>query len=117
MKTRRRYLALSKNLLSLFAFKTVSDAAGNTFVLPAAFDETNLTDETIADKTAFEAVETHMHLLDNLSKRECAELEGLADTLGHTLLSRLNAQYPDRDFLVYVTLSHDGMIARFHQHW
>ena len=73
--------------------------------------------ETIADKTAFEAVETHVHLLDNLSKRECVELEGLIQTLGHTLLSRLHAQYPDRDFTVYVTLSRDTVIARFHQRW
>ncbi len=62
---RIEYLA---RIAGLFRFKTVTDDEGNEFVLYADSPIDRV--EHIRDRTAFEAVENHVHLIDNVKKEE-----------------------------------------------
>ena len=103
-------------LAQLFEFKTVTDELGNEFVL---FRSSPLeTVGKIDDKTQFEAVENHIHLLEHIKAFEFEKLCSVSSRLGQALLWSLNANYPDKHFVVFVSLQlHDSMIIRFHQKW
>lgn len=110
---RIEYLA---RIAGLFRFKTVTDDLGNEFVLCAdsPFDHV----ESIRDKTAFEAVENHVHLIDHVKKEEFDELIPIAKALGQALANDLKGQYPEKSFVVFVSLClNDSLIIRFHQKW
>ena len=110
---RIEYLA---RIAGLFRFKTVTDDGGNEFVLYA--DSPIKRVERIRDRTAFEAVENHVHLIDNVKKEEFDELIPMAKALGQALLNVLKCQYPHKSFIVFASLClHDSMIIRFHQKW
>ena len=80
-------------LAGLFRFKTITDDRGNEFVLFADSSVDRV--EHVQDKTAFDA-----------------------ETLGQVLLNSLKFRYPQKQFVVYVSLClHDSMIIRFHQKW
>lgn len=103
-------------LTGLFNFKTVSDEIGNEFVL---FSQNNNGPiGNIRDKTEFEAMENHVHLLDNIKRDEFDKLISIAENLGKALLNSLKSQYPQKYFMVFVSIHlHDSMIIRFHQKW
>lgn len=111
--TRIEYFEL---IHSVFKFKTLSDEQGNEYVL---LEENSLnTIPNVKDKTEFEAVENHVHLLHNIKKQEFDRLIPVAKTLGETLSNVLKVQFPDKKFFVYVSLHlKDSMIIRFHQKW
>ena len=72
----------------------------------------------ILDKTAFEAVENHIHLLDDITLKEFKALFPIAKSLGNLLLCCLKQSFPNKNFIVFVTLCvHDSFIIRFHQKW
>ena len=50
-----------------FNFKTILDEKGNEYVVLASTPLDSV--QRIEDKTAFEAVENHVHLLDHLKKQ------------------------------------------------
>lgn len=105
-----------KLLEQVFNFKTISDEKGNEYVLLASNPLDSI--QRIKDKTAFEAVENHVHLLDHLKKQEFEALIPIAETLCKTLAHRLSKQYPNKKFLVYSSLTlKDSFILRFHQKW
>lgn len=103
-------------MTGLFCFKTIEDKLGNEYVLFAQSRVDSV--ENITDRTEFEALENHIHLIDNVKKDEFERLIPVAKTLGGTLLTCLKAQYPEKNFVVYVSLHlRDSMIIRFHQKW
>jgi hypothetical protein len=110
---RIEYFAL---ITGLFKFKTITDEQGNEIVLFAQSNYDFV--ENIKDRTEFEAYENHVHLIDNIRKNEFNKLVPIARDLGQTLLNCLKFQYPNKQFIVFVSLHlNDSMIIRFHQKW
>lgn len=108
---------LLKCLSEMFEFKTVSDKNGNEYVIYAHSGITEITSE-IEDKTQFEAVENHIHLIDNVKKSDFEELVEIGKVFGEAQLNVLKAKYPDKEFCVFVTVDiGESMIIRFHQCW
>ncbi len=110
-------IELLKDFSEMFDFKTVTDENGNEYVIYAnsVLDEIGSEPE---DKTRFEAVENHIHLIDNVKKSDFDELIKIGKILGETQLSALKSKYPDKEFCVFVTVDiGESMIRRFHQVW
>ena len=107
-----------ESIAGLFSFKTVEDGCGNEYVV---FGDNTMTKSDmpyISDRTEFEALENHVHLLDKITKKEFENAEEISDILGKSLLNCLRAKYPDKHFFVYVSVDlKDSMIIRFHQEW
>lgn len=103
-------------LSGLFEYKIVQDKHQNEYVL---FSSNPLDAvEKIEDRTAFEAVENHVHLIENVKAVEFDKLIKVAYNLGSALLNNLNSNFPDKHFMVFVSIKlHDSMIIRFHQKW
>lgn len=109
-------VAYFESFAKLFEYKIVADNHGNEFVFFANTTCTSIAD--VKDKTELEAFETHVHLLDNITKEEFVKLMPVAHSLGTAVLHSLQAQFPQKRFRVYVSLKlHDSMILRFHQIW
>lgn len=108
---------LLKYLSEMFDFKTVTDENGNEYVIYAHSGITEIGSE-VEDKTQFEAVENHIHLIDNVKKSDFEQLVEIGRVLGETQLNALKAKYPDKEFCVFVSVNvRDSMIIRFHQVW
>lgn len=102
----------------LFSFRTIEDDSGNEYVVYSSSTVTPESLKGITDKTEFEALENHVHLLDKITKKEFENAEEISDILGKLLLNCLRAKYPDKHFFVYVSVDlKDSMIIRFHQEW
>lgn len=97
-------------------FKIIKDEQETEYVV---FKNSKVKDLIkVNDKTAFEAVENHIHLLDNISHKEFSALFPIANSLGNMLLCCLKQSFPNKNFIVFVTLCvHDSFIIRFHQKW
>jgi len=92
------------------------DEKGNEYVVCRGSVCKSLTG--IDDKTAFEALENHVHLLDCINQKEAKQLESIGFDLGKALLASLKFTYPDKNFYVFVTIHIGGsFIIRFHQKW
>ena len=105
-----------ERLTQAYQFEEVASEDGCTYILRASYEREKV--GVIEDRTAFEAVENHVHLLDWVKLKEYKTLERIAPTLCTTLLASLKYQYPGRNFSAYVTITlHDSMILRFHQNW
>ena len=103
-------------LEQLFTFKTISDEKGNEYVVSSSYESDSV--KNIEDKTAFEAVESHVHLLDNVKKQEFERLIPVAKTMAQTLAYSLSHRFPDKKFYVYASVTlNDSFILRFHQKW
>lgn len=108
---------LLKDFSEMFDFKTVTDENGNEYVIYANSVLNEIGSE-IEDKTQFEAVENHIHLIDNVRKSDFEELVEIGRILGETQFNALKAKYPDKEFCVFVTVDiGESMIIRFHQVW
>ncbi len=110
-------IELLERISELFDYKLVTDNQNNEYVLlkSSLFD---IVDSKIIDKTEFEALETHVHIIDNVKKSEFCQIAGIADSLGNAILSNLKNHYPDKQFRVYVSVKINGsLIVRFHQKW
>ncbi len=103
-------------IAGLFHFKTILDEKGNEYVL---FLESQLTSaENIQDRTQFEAIENHVHLLNNVKKEDFSQCVQTGKILAQSVRNSLCFHYPRKQFIVYVSLRlNDSMILRFHQKW
>ncbi|MDR1565542.1 MAG: hypothetical protein LBS74_11350 [Oscillospiraceae bacterium] len=104
-------------LTNLFYFKAIYDPKGTEFIVfsQCPFDSLQ---NCITDKTEFEALENHVHLIEHVTKEEFNKLAPIAKNLGQALLNALKFNYPNKSFVVYVTIDlHDSLIIRFHQKW
>ena len=114
-KSLNRLLPLA-GFASLLDTEIVTDKSGRDFVLlSGAYIDL---DYDVQDKTEFEAVNNHVHILDKLSPTELDGLKEMAPALCRCIQYTLQAKYPGRQFYVYATASvHDSFILRFHQSW
>ena len=106
--------------LALFAKTELkTDLYGNEYVLlSGVVKEIQGFDGENGDKTAFEAVANHVHILDDVTAGELRQLAGAAPRLCRTLLALLCEKYPGKQFVVYAeAVLHDSFILRFHQPW
>lgn len=110
-------LALLRLFASLASFKTLYDSAReNEYVVFA--DSTVQVVPPAYDRTAFEASENHIHLLDHVTRKEFQALLPLAPQLGALLLASLKQTFPEKHFMVFVSVHlHDSLIIRSHQKW
>lgn len=97
-------------------FKIITDENHTEYVV---FENSTLNSATgISDKTEFEALENHLHVLDNISLKEFKRLSPIAESLGNLLLCCLKQKFPRKNFVVFVSMCvHDSLIIRFHQKW
>ena len=102
-----------------FDFDTIYDSKGNEFiVLDGSCAEKDISNIEITDKTAFEVVENHIHVIERISFVKLFFLQQKCKKLCLRFLLSLKKKYPTHNFIVYVTLTlHDAMILRFHQKW
>ena len=105
-----------KTIAELFAFKTIADEMGNEYVLYQNSTIDHIVG--IEDKTAFEALENHVHLLERVKPSEFDSLAAIGANLGNALLASLKLQFPQKHFFVFVCITSGGsFIIRFHQKW
>lgn len=103
-------------IIGLFNFKEIMDENGNEYVFFERNPIKNIVN--IQDKTEFEALENHIHLLKNIKKNGVDELVSLANKLGNMLFNALKYSFPNKYFYVYITIAlHGSFIVRFHQKW
>ena len=111
----KRIESLSR-MAELFQYKTIQDSFGNEYVVTAGSSLEEA--PPVEDKTAFEAVENHVHIVDRVRKDEFEALIDVAHVLGPAVLRNLQMSYPEKKFFVFVSLClGDSMIIRFHQQW
>lgn len=105
-----------KTFTLIFNTEIITDINGNDFVvLLGEYGEFNY---EVHDKTEFEAMNNHIHVLDHISRAELEELKEISMDLCKCIQFTLHAKYPDKQFYVYATASeHDSFILRFHQQW
>lgn len=106
-----------KTVANLFQFKIITDENGNEYVVyvDSSMNEVGF---ELEDKTQFEAVENHVHLIDRVKKSDFEELIEIGKAIGETQLNVLKSKYPDKEFCVFVTVDiGEAMIIRFHQVW
>ena len=117
----KREIAMNKihyleMIANIFEYKTIYDLMGNEYVVfkQSSIDQLGY----IEDKTEFESIENHVHLLDRVQRKDFATLSPTMQCIGKALLRSLTVSYPNKHFCVYVTLRvNDSLIVRFHQKW
>lgn len=109
-------LSLYNELLDIFEFKSFHDNVGNELIILKNSSSSILNGTIIEDKTAFEAVDSHIHLIDNIRRYDKQLLIEFGKKIGRLLIDRLSFSFPDKHFVVFVTIT-DSMIIRFHQKW
>lgn len=109
-------LSLYNELLDIFEFKSFHDNLGNELIILKNSSSSILEGTIIEDKTAFEALDSHFHLIDNIRRYDKQLLIGFGKKIGRLLIDRLSFSFPDKHFVVFVTIT-DSMIIRFHQKW
>ncbi|MBQ3603905.1 MAG: hypothetical protein IJA02_08700 [Clostridia bacterium] len=110
-----RKIKLLHLVASLFAFKVIKDINGNEYVV---YNDSHINkiESTVEDKTAFEAVENHVHIFGNIKKSDFEDACFIGEKIGEALFSSLKQAFPERNFIVFVSVS-DEIIIRFHQKW
>lgn len=108
---------LLRTFLQLLHVHVITDVTGSE-LLCLCDDRRTTISLSLKDKTAYEAVNNHEHLLDDLSDDEFAVLITDAPVLCRLVYSNIKMQYPQRKLAVYVTVSrYDSLAVRFHQVW
>lgn len=108
---KEEFFAFEK-FISLFDFVSVP-CGEDELVLLKSCGITKIT-EPVEDKTAFEAVQNHVHLFDFVKSDRRGEVCELSKKLGQLLLSALKQSFPEKHFVVFVTIDRE-VIIRFHQ--
>lgn len=108
---------LFRTLSQLLHYHVLTDAAGNE-LLCLCDDHRKTIPLSVEDKTAYEAVNNHEHLLDDISDEAFSELVADAPVLCRLIYCNIKMKYPHRKLAVYVAVSrHDSLTVRFHQVW
>lgn len=108
-----------ENITKLTMTELRKDQYGNEYILLSENKvDFSTFDSEIKDKTEFESVQNHVHVLDRITKKEYESLQVISKPLCQSVLDILCSKYPNRSFFVYATVSlHDSFILRFHQAW
>lgn len=121
---RKMHWLCSSSIVNLFwsfsqllHYHVLTDEAGNELL--CLYDDHRKTIPlSVKDKTAYEAVNNHVHLLDDISDEEFSKLVVDAPILCRLIYNNIKAQYPQKKLAVYVTVSRcDSFTIRFHQVW
>lgn len=108
---------LFRTLSQLLHYHVLTDAAGNE-LLCLCDDHRKTIPLSVEDKTAYEAVNNHEHLLDDISDEAFSELVADAPVLCRLIYCNIKMKYPHRKLAVYVAVSrHDSLTVCFHQVW
>ena len=102
------------------AFCTRRDPSGAEFVLLAGEDapETGPLPRSPGDRTQYEAVLNHCHLFPGpLRPRQLAEARRAGLAAARSLRDSLARAFPGKRFAVFLTVSPEDVILRFHQLW
>ena len=111
-----RKIKFLKDFLNMFEFKTITDEVGNEYVVYKS--NPTKTVSGVSDKTEFEALENHIHVVDHISKTEYESACLMARQMGTLLLQALKCSYPKKEFVVFASVQlNDSFIVRFHQKW
>ena len=101
-------------------FYTRRDPSGAEFVLLAGEDtpETGPLPRAPEDRTQYEAVLNHCHLFPGpLRPRKLAEARRAGLAAARSLRDSLARAFPGKRFAVFLTVSPEDVILRFHQLW
>ncbi|MGD9761511.1 MAG: hypothetical protein AB7U52_03630 [Candidatus Izemoplasmatales bacterium] len=106
----------------LFDWVLIPDDRGNELVIinveSQDYLDTIKVQTKIQNNTHIEGFYNHVHILDEIKKNEIDSLCESGKRLGKSLLLCLCQKYPEKKFIVFVTISLGGsMTARFHQQW
>lgn len=72
--------------------------------------------ETNSEKIATEALENHVHLFENVKKRDQSKVSIVSISIAQNLLKRLKHEFPEKSFVVFLELKFkESVIVRFHQ--
>ncbi len=114
------YHKLEKLLPILYpTFYTRIDINQNEFVLlDTGMANKEVISHTIADRTQYEAVENHVHIFeDYIGAKNYDTARKVGISIAENLYNTLTTEFPDKSFVVYLTINLHGMIIRFHQIW
>lgn len=95
------------------------DSSQNEFILlkTEASQEGSIP-HPIADKTQYEAVENHIHIFEDfIGPKNYTTARQIGISIAQNLYQMLAAKYPNKTFIVYLTINLHGAIIRFHQIW
>ena len=108
-----------ESIVELTKTEEITDSQGNEFILiSGTLTAIDGFDDAIEDKTQFEAINNHVHVLDRVSRMEMKQLRRLAPSLCQIILHSLCSRYPNKYFYVFASATvHDSFILRFHQRW
>lgn len=103
-------------LSEIFRYKVIKDENDTEYILYQSNKLNNVCN--IVDKTAFEAVENHYHIMDRIKRKEINDLIPIAENIGELMLVSLKQAFPSKKFIVFVSIGiRDSLIIRFHQKW
>lgn len=111
---KKKQIDLLDACLELFNLNSVFDQEGNEYILIASNEFIDLKD--IQDKTAFEAVQNHVHIFENIRSKDVSNIVNVAKKIGKVLIDFLGLRYPNKHFVVFITID-TSMTIRFHQKW
>lgn len=100
-------------------FYTRMDSAQHEFVLlDTGTPDPGVIPHPVTDKTQFEAFENHVHIFDRrIRKEDYDKARRIGTAIAENLYHRLTARFPEKAFMVYLTINAQGAIVRFHQIW
>lgn len=100
-------------------FYSRTDSNHNEFILlKTASSQEGPIPHPISDKTQFEAVENHIHIFEEfIGAKHYNAARQIGISIAKNLYQTLETKYPDKAFIVYLTINLHGAIIRFHQIW
>lgn len=114
----RQEVSLLLRLTQLLQYGIIQDTVGNELVCIADVATGERIDYMILDKTAYEAVNNHVHLVDDITDYEHLVLAADAEIMCLLIYANLKFEYPKKRFAVFATVQrHDSFVLRFHQIW
>lgn len=111
---RKKDIQTLMSLLDVFEVQTIIDNNGNEYVLLKSCGITSI--DTVDDKTAFEAVMNHIHIIDGVKKWNMDGIENFSKRFLNICGEFLHCKYPSKHFVAYITID-DSVTFRFHQKW
>ena len=98
-------------------FYTAFDEAKNELVFLDTGTGKSINFKIFSDKTQCEAFVNHFHIFDKIGKGNYDNVVAFGKEISKNLLASLMKSFPNKEFLVYLQVSKDSTIVRFHQIW
>lgn len=111
-----RTIELLHSVARLFDFKIIEDTNGTEYVVYKD-NHMDCVGTPPEDRTAFEALVNHYHISVRQKKSDFDNACFIAQSLGNAQLAALKQAFPNKKFIVFVSVHKDEIIIRFHQKW